>query len=184
MNKRGLLSIAATVVGTIIAAVLVLLILIYIGAYNVSATSGHSGIARWALDTTMRNSVQRRADAKSPQQFSRSMIAAGAGEYKAMCQQCHGGPGVTRADWAQGIVPRPPDLTKATRRWQSDEVFWIVKNGIKMTAMPSFGETHDDQTIWNITAFVKQLPAMDPESYADFADGHGGSEESDEGNSH
>ena len=184
MEKRGVLWIAAGIMGTVIAAVLVLLILIYTGAYNVSAKSGHSGIARWALETMMRNSVERRADAKPPQQFSRSMIEAGAGEYKAMCQQCHGGPGVTRADWAQGIVPRPPDLTRAIRRWQPDEVFWIVKNGIKMTAMPSFGETHDDQTIWNITAFVKQLPAMTPESYADFPDGHGGSEDSNEGNSH
>jgi mono/diheme cytochrome c family protein len=40
-----------------------------------------------------------------------------------------------------------------------------VKNGIKMTGMPAFGPTHDDQTIWNIVAFVNQLPNMTAERY-------------------
>lgn len=46
------------------------------------------------------------------------------------------------------------------------EVFWLVKHGAKMTGMPAFGPTHDDQTLWNIVALVKELPAMTPERHA------------------
>lgn len=60
----------------------------------------------------MRNSVEARADEQVPQ-FTPAMVRAGAGEYKSMCQQCPGGPGVRRAEWAEGIVPRPPELTGA-----------------------------------------------------------------------
>jgi hypothetical protein len=33
-------------------------------------------------------------------------------------------------------------------------VFWVIKNGVKMTAMPAFGKTQDDQTIWKLAAFL------------------------------
>lgn len=173
MKTKVLATAAATVAGSLLVVVLVLLILIYTGAYNVSAAAGHSAIGRWALETMMRNSVESRAEGKAPQEFTPEMMRAGAGEYKSMCQHCHGGPGVSRAEWAKGIVPRPPDLSRAATRWSASEIHWIVKNGIKMSAMPSFGTTHDDRTVWSITAFVKQLPAMTPETYAAFPSGHG-----------
>lgn len=174
MTKRMWWTAAAAVAGTLMLAALVLLILVHTGAYNVSAAAGHTAFGRWALTTMMRNSVEARADAQAPR-FTPAMIQAGATEYKAMCQHCHGGPGVTRAEWADGIVPRPPDLARAAAAWEPGAIHWIVTNGIKMTAMPSFGTSHDDETIWNITAFVEQLPAMTPQEYAAFASGsHGG----------
>lgn len=47
-------------------------------------------------------------------------------------------------------------------------MFWIVKHGIKMTGMPSFGANHGDQMIWNIAAFATRLPAMTKEEYEGF----------------
>ena len=32
--------------------------------------------------------------------------------------------------------------------------------------MPAFGETHEDAELWDIAAFVKQLPAMTSSEYA------------------
>ena len=146
----------------------------YTGAYNVAATEQHMSVTRWAFDTTMRTSVQQRAgDAKRAEALTPDMVAAGAGEYKEMCQRCHGGPGVERDKWAGGMRPRPPHLAEAAATWQPHEVFWIAKHGVKMTGMPSFGESHDDTTIWNIVAFVKALPAMTPERYAALGGGSG-----------
>lgn len=175
MTKTMWWTAAGAAAGTLVVVGLVLLILIYTGAYNVSAVAGHSGVGRWALTTMMRNSVEARADAQAPQ-FTPAMIRSGATEYKAMCQHCHGGPGVERAEWAKGIVPRPPNLAQAATEWEPGEIHWIVTNGIKMTAMPSFGPSHDAQAIWSVTAFVEQLPAMTPQEYAAFpSGGHGGS---------
>ena len=91
-----------------------------------------------------------------------------------MCQHCHAGPGVERAEWATGMRPRPPHLTEAAVRWEPRKVFWIVRHGVKTSGMPAFGPTQDDRTIWSIAAFVKGLPAMTPERYDVFGEDAGG----------
>jgi len=37
--------------------------------------------------------------------------------------------------------------------------------GIKMSGMPAIGQSHSDEDIWSIAAFVRQLPTMTPEQY-------------------
>jgi mono/diheme cytochrome c family protein len=80
-----------------------------------------------------------------------------------------------RSAVGKGLRPRAPDLAQAARNWDSGSLFWIVKNGIKMTGMPAFGPTHDDQTIWNIVAFVSRLPDITPEQYRQFEEQTAGS---------
>ena len=143
----------------------------YTGAFNVAATEEHLSFTRWAFDTTFHNSVEARAaDVAAPAYVAGDAppeaLAAGAGAYKAMCQHCHSGPGAERAEWASGMRPRPPHLAEAAAHWKPEEVFWIVKHGVKMTGMPAFGPSHDDAALWNLVAFVKRLPAMSPERYA------------------
>lgn len=152
------------------------LVTVYTGSYNVSATENHTAFGRWALDTTMHQSVERRAARITSPELTPAMLRAGAASYKTMCQHCHAGPGVSRATWAQGMLPRPPHLTEAATEWDANEIFWIVKNGVKMSGMPAFGESHDEPALWNIVAFVKALPAMPPEQYSALGQtGHHGS---------
>lgn len=156
---------------------LIALLVVLTGAYNVAATDRHETVVAWALDTTMENSVQSRAEnLDEAVSFTPAMIAAGAGEYKAMCEHCHGGVGVQAAEWSMGMVPNPPALARVADQWEPGEVFWIVRHGIKMTGMPAFGDTHGAETIRNIAAFVKALPQMSAEQYAAFeaAGGHHG----------
>lgn len=145
---------------------LVGLVTVYTGAYNVAATEDHTAFGRWAFSTTMRNSVERQAAGIAAPELTGEMARAGASSYKAMCQQCHAGPGVSRASWAQGMLPMPPHMTKAASDWEPNEMFWLVKHGVKMSGMPAFGETHEDRTLWNIVAFARALPAMTPDQYA------------------
>lgn len=171
------LFVAAGVIGTLVVFALIGLVVVYTGSYNIAATEDHTSFTRWAFDTTFRNSIEgRAANVAAPESFTPAMIEAGASTYKATCQNCHAGPGVERAGWASGMRPRPPHLTEAAAEWELREVFWLAKHGAKMTGMPAFGPTHDDQTLWNVAAFVKQLPAMTPEDYAEFGGpGDGGS---------
>lgn len=152
---------------------------VYSGAVNVAATEEHGAFTRWALDTTFRRSVARQArGVGEPPPFTPAMVAAGAGEYRAMCQRCHGGPGVEREPWANAMRPRPPHLTETAAEWSPREVFWLVDHGVKATGMPAFGPTHDGETLWAIAAFVGELPAMTAARYAeltvagDEGDGH------------
>jgi mono/diheme cytochrome c family protein len=145
----------------------------YSGVYDISASRGHTAGMRWFLDTTMQSSVRSHAGEADADQLARADATAGAAEYKAMCEQCHGGPGVDPAPFSRGMLPRPPHLTEAATEWEPAEVFWIVRHGVKYTGMPAFGEDHDDDTLWNIAAFVEDLPAMTPATYREL-DGSGG----------
>jgi mono/diheme cytochrome c family protein len=64
------------------------------------------------------------------------------------------------------LTPSPPDLKEIAQEDEPGEVFWVVKNGIKMTGMPSFGAIGmDSNEIWSIVAFIRKLPNT---SEADF----------------
>jgi hypothetical protein len=46
------------------------------------------------------------------------------------------------------------------------QFFWVIKNGIKMTGMPSFGEAGvKDEDIWSIVAFLKKLRSVSESDY-------------------
>lgn len=158
--------------GMIVLLALIALLVVLTGGYNVAATDRHAPLVAWALDTTYVNAVKGSADGIEAPAFTPAMIAAGAGEYKEYCQHCHGGVGEARAEWAKVMRPKPPALAMAAREWSAQEVFWLVKHGVKMSGMPAFGPTHDDATLWNLAAFVKQMPEMNAEQYASYPGGH------------
>lgn len=175
---RGVLLGAA---GTLLVLLVIALLVILTGAYNVAATERHTALGEWALQTNYTNSVQGQADDIVAPELTQAMVAAGAPDYKAMCAHCHGGVGDGRAEWAQGMRPMPPALAHAAKKWSAAEIHWLVTHGVKMTGMPAFGPTHDEQAIWNIAAFVKALPGMSEEQYAAYGSDHGGGAE---GHSH
>ena len=66
----------------------------------------------------------------------------------------------------QGLYPAPPDFTSKQTVLPSDaEVYWIIRNGLKMTGMPAFGSTHSDEEIWGIILFVRCVQNLTPEEY-------------------
>src|SRR5690606_5273338 len=139
-KKRTGLGIAAGVLGTLVVLAAIGVIVVYTGAVNVAATEEHQSFTRWAFDTTFQNSVELRAsDIVAPDKITPDMVAAGASAYKSMCQNCHAGPGAEREDWASGMRPRPPYLTEAAAKWELQQLYWIVKHGVKLTGMPAFG---------------------------------------------
>jgi len=147
------------------------LIFIYSGTYNISAMVPHYGVTRWVLSTVMDNSVVHHAkDIKAPNLNDSTMIQAGFNHYRRMCAGCHGAPGRDQGEMAKSLYPRPPLLVRAVKDWNAPELFWIVKNGIKMTGMPAFGRTHTDKDIWDITAFLEKLPGLSSEQYKSMVD--------------
>ncbi|WP_189457528.1 c-type cytochrome [Cognatilysobacter bugurensis] len=172
-RSRGLLAGATLgVIGTVLALCAGALAVAYSGVYDIAANRDHIAGVRWFLERTMHSSVQEHAQAPTREALAAVDITAGAGEYKSMCQQCHAGPGVDRAAWADGMTPLPPNMADAAREWSVGEVKWIVQHGLKYTGMPAFGADHDEATLWNIAAFVKQLPEMTPAQYRAYPEAH------------
>jgi len=138
----------------------------YSGLYDVSASSPHGGFVNWFLSTTSHVSVERRAsDIEVPDLDDDSLILAGANDYNSMCAACHGAPGINPEAMGQGLNPPPPDLAEEAAEMTPAELFWVTKNGIKMTGMPAWGVTHDDDAIWPVVAFMTNLPELDEAAY-------------------
>lgn len=155
------------VVGTILVGVVVWLLVVYTGAYNVAATDQHADAVRWTLDTTLRRSVAQRADDVAlPESIPRNVLAEGARHYAESCAHCHGAPGREPAEWSRGMLPEPPHLVEAATEWAPEEIHWIVENGIKMSGMPAFGPHHDEDELLALTAFVSALPGLSEGDYA------------------
>jgi mono/diheme cytochrome c family protein len=139
---------------------------IYSGAFDVAASTPHNAFEQSLFRTAMRRSVVAMSRSISPPpRFTDEMVRDGFDHYENMCAGCHGGPGIERSEIGKGLNPQAPDLADAVPAWSPSHLFWIVKNGLRMTGMPSFGKTHNDNQIWSIVAFIEQLPGMSYEQY-------------------
>jgi mono/diheme cytochrome c family protein len=141
-------------------------IFVYLGFYNIGADAPHSGLVYNALQELRERSIESRSrDIKPPADLNNpKRIAAGAGLYAEMCTGCHLGPGVEKSEMSQGLYPQAPELARGTDLNPAQQ-FWVIKHGVKLTAMPAWGKTHDDQLIWDMVAFIRTLPNMSPEQY-------------------
>ena len=138
------------------------------GYFNVAASAPDPGIVNWALTKVRTASIDRRAGLAPPSNLDDpEIVRAGARAFSERgCANCHGAPGVNWQKFSEGLNPDPPDLKDIAHEREPAQLFWVVKNGIKMTAMPSFGAIGtDDREIWSIVAFVRKLPNV---SEADF----------------
>ncbi len=154
-----LLIAAATVaIGTIVYALS--------GLHDVSASSPHGGVISWLLSTTSHASVERRSsDIDVPDLSDATLARAGIKDFDAMCVACHGAPGREPEAVGQGLNPPAPDLAESAAHMQPAELFWVTKNGLKMTGMPAWGATHDDDALWPVVAFITTLGDLDADGY-------------------
>jgi mono/diheme cytochrome c family protein len=138
----------------------------YSGQYNVAADAPHWDVTTRALATIRERSIAvRAAELTVPNLADPALIALGAEHYAGMCTGCHLAPGVGDNEMRQGLYPQPPNLSQPRDRSPAQS-FWIIKHGLKMSGMPAWGVTHDDEAIWGLVAFLQQLPTMDAAAYA------------------
>ena len=158
--SRWFVAIAAIVVALFVAA------FIYFGAYNIAADSPHTRPVFALLESLRDRSIAVHARGITPPAdlASAERISAGAGLYGEMCQGCHLGPGVGKTEISQGLYPVAPELAKGTDLTPAQQ-FWIIKHGVKLSAMPAWGKTHPDPLIWDMVAFLQKMPGMTPAQY-------------------
>lgn len=177
MKSRTLRTIAGTLGAVILLGAAAALVMIKTGMYNVAAAKPHLALTQGVLSAMMENSVRRHAaNITLGPSFDSPDLSEGFEHYRAMCMGCHGAPGVERGEIGTGLNPPAPELAAMESDHSPQEVYWIIKNGIKMTGMPAFGPTHDDEKLWDLTALVLRLPEMSPSQFHELAnesDEHG-----------
>lgn len=158
---------AKIVLATLLVLVLGAGVFVWSGIYNPGADSPHWKITSALMQATRARSVEQHAAAitlpanlNDPQ-----LILKGAGQYAAMCTSCHLAPGMEDSELRPGLYPKPPNLSEVSVDPRA--AFWVIKHGMKMSAMPAWGMNHDDATIWSMVAFLQKLPDMTPAQYKD-----------------
>ena len=131
------------------------------GRYNVAATAPPDftdKLAPWVLEKSIERGAKSVTD---PVSKDPNAVALGLTHYRENCLPCHEVPGVDAAEFHEGMNPSPPDMDAQAVQHQSDaELFWVIKNGIRMTGMPAFGGNHNDEEIRHIVAFVRHTPQL------------------------
>ena len=147
------------------------------GLVSIAASSGHWAVTRWYLGWTMKNAVETQSmliakpedlDLDDP-----ALVRRSAGHYATGCAACHGAPGVPQSPVVEEMVPAPPRLEEKIPEWRDEELFWIVKNGIKYSGMPAWPAQERDDEVWAQVAFLRALPDMTRAEYAELALGGG-----------
>lgn len=167
--KGMLLGAVAAAVGVLVAAAAVL----HFGWIDFAADVPHSRPVAALIEFARERSVARGSRAVAPPAdlADAGRIRRGAGNYDAMCVNCHLAPGVADTEIRRGLYPQPPDLAKAPDAGASIEraaarSFWIIKHGIKASGMPAWGRGGmDDADVWDLVAFLGALPTLSAQRY-------------------
>ncbi len=90
-------------------------------------------------------------------------VTEGKLRYGVECAACHGMDGRGLTDNGRWMYPRAADLTSTTvQKYSDQQLFWIVKNGIRLSGMPAFGQVESDERIWRIVQYVRTMPPKPP----------------------
>ena len=136
------------------------------GVYNIGAIEQHTAPVFWTLYAAMRQSVRHHAaDITPPPLDDAKLVERGRALYDDHCRQCHGAPGVAPEPFALGLTPTPLNLANMAREWPVRDLFWVVKNGIKMSAMPAWEFRLSEPDMWAVIAYLQVLPVEPPSRY-------------------
>src|SRR5512143_3709169 len=165
--KRFLSGGVTALVGAFLVVILAGILLIKMGLIPINADAAPSRFENNLFPMVLRASVARH----SSEQFSISTandedIMAGAEIYKGMCAQCHGNVNLRASVLGASFYPPAPQLALHGTSYTEAEVFWIVKHGIRNTAMPACRNLLSDEDIRQVAAFVKRLDPATAEGEA------------------
>jgi mono/diheme cytochrome c family protein len=139
---------------------------IHSGIYPIAASTPHMAPFRWVVTTLQRRSVEVGArNVVAPPLDDPALVEAGFHLYQEQCLVCHGAPGVERGVIGRGMNPNPPRLAYTAPDWSDGEIYWIIRNGIKMGGMPAFWTANTPQENWALAAFTRRLPELTEEQY-------------------
>jgi cytochrome c553 len=144
------------------------------GIVPIKASSGHFAITELVLQVAKRRSISTHTlFTKVPPLDDPALVLRGAGHYEGGCRPCHGAPDLPRMPRVtRAMLPPPPALSVAGRTWPPEELFYVVKHGIKFTGMPAWPAVERDDEVWAIVAFLRELPRLSGAAYRELVHGN------------
>lgn len=104
-------------------------------------------------------------DMRNPVECSAQALTDAKAHWADHCATCHANNGAGDSMLGKTMYPRPPNMREAATQKQSDgELYYTIKNGVRLSGMPAFGAPGDkDADSWKLVCFVRHLPQLTPE---------------------
>ena len=138
-----------------------------LGGYAPAAVTDKAfPLEQYIAGAALESKIRRNAPKRELSSFSATDLAAGAQAYRRGCGGCHGLPGEVRNFPTPKMYPAPPQLFTPDGYVTDDPVgvsYWKVKNGIRMTAMPSFSGVLNDDQMWQVAALLASADKLPPD---------------------
>ena len=148
------------------------LLFVAAGLMPIAASESHWAVTRALLQFTMRSSVRTQTlGLAAPPLDDPGLVRKGAGHYAGGCLPCHGAPGEPRSLVVHHMTPEPPYLPDGLGTLRDEDLFWIVRHGIKYTAMPAWPAQGREDEVWAMVALLRALPDMTPDEFRRLAYG-------------
>ncbi|HVC00135.1 MAG TPA: cytochrome c [Candidatus Dormibacteraeota bacterium] len=118
-----------------------------------------TALAMRFLDASVgRRSPQRR----NPLPADRQNLTVGLKVYEAHCAVCHGDLSHPRSVVGLGLYPPAPQFFDNAPDMPESENFYIIRNGIRWTGMPSWNQVLSEEQIWKLTSFLAHIQHLPP----------------------
>lgn len=143
---------------------------IWSGLYNVAASRDHFSVTTWILEKVLEQSVATQsAFIETPPLDDPDLVRLGAAHYEGGCVPCHSRPGEPINVIVSQMLPSPPHLADVAAGQPPEELYWIVKHGLKYTGMPAWPAPIRDDEVWALTAFLMELAGGEMDNYRQLA---------------
>jgi mono/diheme cytochrome c family protein len=104
-------------------------------------------------------------DARNPIPLTAQALNEGREHFADHCAGCHANDGSGNTEIGKNLYPKAPDMRQAATQNLSDgELFAIIRNGVRLTGMPAWGDLggRDDADTWKLVHFIRHIPKMTP----------------------
>jgi mono/diheme cytochrome c family protein len=122
------------------------------------------GAVESSLAMTMRDMAipSRYKTMKNPVTTTPEVIHEGIAHWADHCATCHANNASGDTMYGKMMYPRPPDMRqKGTQDMSDGELYYTIKNGVRLSGMPSFGDPGDDDIdSWRLVAFIRHVPQL------------------------
>jgi thiosulfate dehydrogenase len=132
----------------------------------VAATDPPLPFERLLAGMALRARTHLEAPSQDVSGFTTADLVAGAQIFRDKCAFCHGLPHQASSIAGAGMFPHAPQLFTAEGNVSNDPAgvtYWKVRNGIRLTGMPSFKAALTDQQMWQVSALLARGTHLSPE---------------------
>jgi mono/diheme cytochrome c family protein len=105
-------------------------------------------------------------NAANPVPLNAEVLKEGRAHFADHCAICHANDGSGQTPIGKNVYPKAPDMRLGDTQSLSDgELFWVIHNGIRFTAMPAWGsgDPEKDLDSWKLVHFIRHLPHLTQE---------------------